>query len=701
MADLSKIVCLEQDCRHGTEQTGGSGSGNDTYTKAEIDSKDAAVKAVADKAQSTAASAATAASNAQSTADSAKSTASSAAAAAADAQNVNKAQDGQITELQKAAHTHNNKDILDKIEQPFTTADQTKLNSLENYTHPTHKAYDLGFYKTKTDDLGHTTYATKVTQKDIIDLGIKATDTTYKISRKGSNIIILEGSDGSKSTAMTSDYVTHGAEGSYDVDPYKSYLIFYNRRPDDDKTMVPSLDSSEDIWVDKDHSGIGVKGTITAGNFSGANATTKEQGLMSPEDKAKLDGVDPDLYLPKAGGVMTGDIDLASNGVDLLVGSQRATQTTYATAVAGATISTKQTFSSGLPERKSLVGSFLDQNSVWHSIISVRHRNGYNDGVNYGMYLRSLLTSDGSLFWNKQTGAGKWQGERVLLDSSNYSTYAAKSDHTHDAITNSSRWASGANNAAQWVRLGTVVSSGNFATTVISVWSGDGANGNASQNSWFDIHIKDGWQSTESATKACGVTVYRTRCGTVKVKVIPTAHNTYTVWVYLPWTYWNGNYSVHGKYSSWTPQVLKQAAEPDGTAADTAYYDQAFLTSTVAAAKTLTETAWTDVPKTNISPIYGRNIKYLKSGNTVYVRGSISFSQSLNNPCCGTMPSDLLPDDYQDHVFTAWNLLGGVPTAYPVVLAKDGKITLMNPTSKAQWFEAGRAYNFNFNYHIG
>lgn len=336
---------------------------------------------------------------------------------------------------------------------------------------------------------------------------------------------------------------------------------------------------------------------------------------------------DGSKYLPLAGGAMTGDIDLASNGVDLLVGSQRATQTTYATAVAGATISTKQTFSSGLQERKSLVGSFLDQNSVWHSIISVRHRNGYNDGVNYGMYLRSLLTSDGSLIWNKQTGAGKWQGERVLLDSSNYSTYAAKSDHTHDAITNSSRWASGASNAAQWVRLGTVVSSGNFATTVISVWSGDGANGNASQNSWFDIHIKDGWQSTESATKACGVTVYRTRCGTVKVKVIPTAHNTYTVWVYLPWTYWNGNYSVHGKYSSWTPQVFKQTAEPDGKAADTAYYDQAFLTSTVAAAKTLTDSGW--VAMTVEGYAKSGTVKYRTYGNQITITGSVVLKNDI------------------------------------------------------------------------
>lgn len=434
------------------------------------------------------------------------------------------------------------------------------------------------------------------------------------------------------------------------------------------------------------------------------DATQSTHGLMTAADKKKLDGMDLTKYLPLSGGVMTGDIDLASNGVDLLVGSQRATQTTYATAVAGATISTKQTFSSGLPERKSLVGSFLDQNGIWNSIISVRHRNGYNDGVNYGMYLRSLLTSDGSLIWNKQTGAGKWQGERTLLDSTNYSNYAAKSDHTHAMIVNSALWVSGADNTAKWARLGTLVSSGNFSNGVIRVWTGNGANGNANQNSSFEIQIKDGWQSTESATKSCGVTVYRISCSNVKVKVIPTAHDTYTVWAYMPWGYWNGNYAVYGKYKSWTSQHLIQSEEPEGTGADTAYYDQAFLTSTVAKATeatALAETAWTDVPETNISPRYGKNIKYLKSGNTVYVRGSISFSASLNNPCCGTMPSELLPDDYQDHVFTAWNLKGGVPTAYPVVLGTDGKIILMNPTSTANWFVAGRAYNFNFNYHIG
>jgi hypothetical protein len=162
----------------------------------------------------------------------------------------------------------------------------------------------------------------------------------------------------------------------------------------------------------------------------------------------------------------------------------------------------------------------------------------------------------------------------------------AASGHTHAMITNSALWVSGANNTAKWVKLGTLVSSGNFSNAMIRVWSGDGANGLANQNSSFEVQIKDGWQSTESATKACGVTVYRVDCSSVKVKVIPTAHDTYTVWAYMPWGYWNGNYAIYGKYKSWTYQHLIQSEEPEGTGADTAYYDQAFLTSTVANATT-------------------------------------------------------------------------------------------------------------------
>lgn len=468
--------------------------------------------------------------------------------------------------------------------------------------------------------------------------------------------------------------------------------------------------------------------TISAKDTTYSNATTSKAGLMSATDKTnlnantlarhthsnkatldkltdaqltKLDGVDPDLYLPKAGGVMTGDIDMKANKRDILVGTHKA-NTSSGTPIACGTIDTDKKFDEMLPTMRSYIGTYHYKTSsaeAWYDMISVRHRNGHSDGSNWGMYIYAKLFG-GNLQWNLNTNKDAWQGERTLLDSVNYTSYAAKSSHTHEMIVNNSKLIAGSNNAAQWCRLGTLTSFENFSTAVISVWSGDGANGNASQNSWFEIHIKDGWQSTQSTTKACGVTVYRTHCDKVKVKVIPTAHNTFTVWVYLPWAYWNGNYAVNGRYKTWTTDFTHQTAEPEGTGANTAYYDQAFLTSTVAKATeatALTETAWKAVPATGAAETVGRSIKYLKSGNTVFVQGSISFSASLNTPVCGKMPSDCLPN--QKLVFTGWDIIGA-PASFAIILDTDGKLSFLSPGTTAYWFKDHRTYSFNFSYHI-
>lgn len=217
-----------------------------------------------------------------------------------------------------------------------------------------------------------------------------------------------------------------------------------------------------------------------------------------------------------------------------------------------------------------------------------------------------------------------------------------KLDGMDAMITNSAVQITGANNAAKWYRLGVLVSSGNFSNAVIRVWSGDGANGRANQNSSFEIQIKDGWQPTASATKACGVTVYRINCSGVKVKVIPTAHDTYTVWAYLPWTYWNGNYAVYGKYKSWTSQKLIQSDEPEGTAADAAYYDQAFLTSTVAkateateatTAQTLADSGWSTVTTYAVDTTKFANIStsFRLIGQIAWVNCSFTPKNNMTN----------------------------------------------------------------------
>lgn len=120
----------------------------------------------------------------------------------------------------------------------------------------------------------------------------------------------------------------------------------------------------------------------------------------------------------------------------------------------------------------------------------------------------------------------------------------------------------GANNKAQWVRLGTLTSAGDASVVVIALQTGNGFNGTESQNSQAEIVIKDGWQDKASTTAAFGASVTRQNTKDLLVSVRATASNVCEVWTYLPWAYWNGNYTISGIYSGWNPNFTKQDAKP-------------------------------------------------------------------------------------------------------------------------------------------
>lgn len=121
---------------------------------------------------------------------------------------------------------------------------------------------------------------------------------------------------------------------------------------------------------------------------------------------------------------------------------------------------------------------------------------------------------------------------------------------------------SGASGKAQWVRLGTLTSAGDSSVVVITLQTGDGFNGAENQNSQAEIVIKDGWQDKASTTAAFGVSVTRQNAKNLLVNVRATASNVCEVWVYLPWSYWNGNYTISGIYSGWNPNSTHQDAKP-------------------------------------------------------------------------------------------------------------------------------------------
>lgn len=120
----------------------------------------------------------------------------------------------------------------------------------------------------------------------------------------------------------------------------------------------------------------------------------------------------------------------------------------------------------------------------------------------------------------------------------------------------------GGSNQLVWSKLGTLVSDGDNSNFVVTIYTGDGYNGNAYQNSKAEIVIKDGYQSTTSTTSAFGVSVTRQNCEGLKVQVRATASNKCDVWVYLPWLYSWGTYTTAGSYSSWTVASTTQTTEP-------------------------------------------------------------------------------------------------------------------------------------------
>lgn len=120
----------------------------------------------------------------------------------------------------------------------------------------------------------------------------------------------------------------------------------------------------------------------------------------------------------------------------------------------------------------------------------------------------------------------------------------------------------GGSNQKVWSKLGTLTSAGDNSNFIINIYTGNGYNGNANQNSQAEIVIKDGYQSTASTTSAFGVSVTRQNCEGLKVQVRATASNKCDVWVYLPWLYSWGTYTTAGSYRSWTVASTTQTTEP-------------------------------------------------------------------------------------------------------------------------------------------
>ena len=162
-------------------------------------------------------------------------------------------------------------------------------------------------------------------------------------------------------------------------------------------------------------------GTVALLDDIPAAATKSQDGLLTAEDKKKLDDISS-TYLPVSGGAMTGNIDTAANQTEIIVSVTKSSSASP-TVVVGGIMEANGAMIDQVPLCKSFIGTYKNaSNSTYYNIISTRHRNGYDDGNRRGMIIYSDMEAAGNLRWNKQGSGGLWQGVRTLLDSVNFAS---------------------------------------------------------------------------------------------------------------------------------------------------------------------------------------------------------------------------------------------------------------------------------------
>ena len=646
-------------------------------------------------------------------------------------------------------------------------------SSGSSYVHPKHTEHDLGLYKFSNDNLGHVDSAVAVTKKDITALGIPGedTNTTYKLVQYqdilGSlyavfyPVVALKDSSGNH-TKIVVPNVRINAQGKLlynecygnlqNTDKYASlgdilfttpnFFVFstYNICA----SFIVSYDELEcivnvhlwsnlngyehaEIFTTSELSIPNVKWTVLR-SYPGApegfeKNTCVFRICVDQESMKKIRNVHGSVYLEYSTGYDGGIVESVQKTdsvdtylqrfhndhvvqTDVILSSSNASNVAFtgdyndlSNKPAIPDISSKQDKSTAVTHSaNTAVGSATKPVYVAANGVATAISHSINSDVPANAKFTDTTYNDAT----QSTHGLMTAADKKKLDGLDASRFMN--------LNNSAIVIYGAGGTAQWYRLGTLVSSGNFNTAIIRILSGDGANGYARQNSSFEIHIKDAWQSTETiSAKACGVTVYRINCANAEVKVIPTAHDTYTVWAYLPWGYWNGDYAVYGKYKSWTSQRLTQPDEPEGTGADTAYYDQAFLTSTVAKATeatTLTDSGWVTCPLAvtgnTTYPTSASTIRVRKYGKMVKLEGRVKYAKAFNNGHnVATIPDGYRPESSIKLIGVPSAGSTGTEVLFYADISAKGNIGFSPADSVGSaTFNPGTSYNFQATYFI-
>lgn len=104
-------------------------------------------------------------------------------------------------------------------------------------------------------------------------------------------------------------------------------------------------------------------------------------------------------------------------------------------------------------------------------------------------------------------------------------------------------------NTPQWLKVCTLKNSRDSDSAFVHVYTGDGWNARANQQTEVEIFVKDSFQSSHSTTDAFGgsYNVVGTYHAGIHVRVIALSASSCEIWLYLPWRYSSGFFTIESQ----------------------------------------------------------------------------------------------------------------------------------------------------------
>lgn len=106
-----------------------------------------------------------------------------------------------------------------------------------------------------------------------------------------------------------------------------------------------------------------------------------------------------------------------------------------------------------------------------------------------------------------------------------------------------------ATNTPQWLKVCTLKNSRYSDSAFVHVYTGDGWNARANQQTEVEIFVKDSWQESDSTTDAFGgsYNVVGTYHAGIHVRVIALSASSCEIWLHLPWPYSSGFFTIESQ----------------------------------------------------------------------------------------------------------------------------------------------------------